>query len=478
MVYDEGFDFSFNNKDSSDYRSYFVFQKYGKNEDMNGSIKSKWVSYCYTTLVGWYHIGDQWGCVMGTKVGKSDTEITNGEAPKKQVVVEGSITEKSFMEKRTSKLKKKETFQSLYQNQLPSENRFVETMFQTRLELTADFKNHALVVDRINAMDYSWKAANYEEFEGLTILQLNKLAGRKKSKSGFFNFHENGAISLNDLFKTDSSNISKNSRVTKNNFKRNISNNNYDKSGAIPTNFNWMDHMGEPKSQGSCGSCFAVSTITMLEARLRKNYPELIKKYFGDPKKLSISLQHVLSCSITNQGCDGGYSYLVSKFFNEYDMVPTQCFHQGKGCNQSCPSGSELSKLKFSVSDYYYAGGSYGRTNEQNLLEEVYKNGPMVVSLEPEYSFMMYRSGVYDVNAKNWFKSNLSKPDWQKVDHSVLLVGWGEEEVKGKNVKYWLLQNSWGRNWGEAGYMKFKRGVDLLGIESIGEAAIPTLKEI
>jgi cathepsin C len=38
----------------------------------------------------------------------------------------------------------------------------------------------------------------------------------------------------------------------------------------------------------------------------------------------------------------------------------------------------------------------------------------------------------------------------EKVDHSVLCYGWGEENGQ----KYWLLQNSWGKDWGENGNFK------------------------
>jgi cathepsin C len=53
--------------------------------------------------------------------------------------------------------------------------------------------------------------------------------------------------------------------------------------------------------------------------------------------------------------------------------------------------------------------------------------------------------------------------EWERVDHAVLLVGFGEEQGK----KYWLLQNSWGEDWGEGGFFRMARGTDESGIESI-----------
>jgi len=98
-------------------------------------------------------------------------------------------------------------------------------------------------------------------------------------------------------------------------------------------------------------------------------------------------------------------------------------------------------------------------------MEELYTNGPITVGFEPSDEFMFYDSGIY--------KSQIGKKapqvaqEWERVDHAVLLVGWGEENGQ----KYWTVQNSWGKDWGENGYFRMARGENESGIESIAETA-------
>ena len=54
---------------------------------------------------------------------------------------------------------------------------------------------------------------------------------------------------------------------------------------------------------------------------------------------------------------------------------------------------------------------------------------------------------------------------FQPVSHSVLFVGYGIEN----GIKYWIIQNSYGPNWGDHGYFKIERGIDLIGSESMGD---------
>jgi cathepsin C len=59
----------------------------------------------------------------------------------------------------------------------------------------------------------------------------------------------------------------------------------------------------------------------MLEARLRRNHRLA--------KDLKLSVQQVLDCSFYNQGCDGGYSFLVAKFANEHHLVDNSAYQSG-----------------------------------------------------------------------------------------------------------------------------------------------------
>ena len=157
MIYDEGYEISFKN------HNFFVFSRYGDNKRKKPDINSKYVSYCYSTLIGWYRIDNKWGCFYGYKIGVDRNEVTNGEAENKQKVVQNEISKQS---------------DRIDEDVIT----FIESKFNERIELNENFKDHHKIVERINYSNQYWEAENYSEYKGLTLKDLNKIAGRIKYK--------------------------------------------------------------------------------------------------------------------------------------------------------------------------------------------------------------------------------------------------------------------------------------------------------
>ena len=48
------------------------------------------------------------------------------------------------------------------------------------MKLHKNFNNHQEAVDKLNSIPKLWKAKAYDHFEGKSLLELNKMAGRRK----------------------------------------------------------------------------------------------------------------------------------------------------------------------------------------------------------------------------------------------------------------------------------------------------------
>jgi C1A family cysteine protease len=68
--------------------------------------------------------------------------------------------------------------------------------------------------------------------------------------------------------------------------------------------------------------------------------------------------------------------------------------------------------------------------------------------------FNSYTGGVMKVSGCPKSSSN----------HAVVIVGYGVDAKTG--LQYWKVRNSWGINWGEQGYFRIQRGVNMCGIEA------------
>merc|ERR1719327_1838246 len=240
------------------------------------------------------------------------------------------------------------------------------------------------------------------------------------------------------------------------------------RAAKLPETFDWSNVSGidwlEPvMDQADCGSCYVASSMRMLSVRHK------IKQNQQDALPWSINMP--LHCGEYNQGCKGGYGSLVSKWGEDVGLLPATCMrYDTKG---SCKLECDLDKLegkRYRAANHRFIGGFYGNSSSKAMMEEIYHNGPIVVSFEPAEDFMFYSDGIYKSapsGAKVSMISGNREMPWQKVDHAVLAVGWGVENGQ----KYWRIQNSWGEDWGEDGFFRMVRDENDSGVESIPEAA-------
>jgi C1A family cysteine protease len=210
---------------------------------------------------------------------------------------------------------------------------------------------------------------------------------------------------------------------------------------ALPSSFNWCDHNGctPIKNQGNCGSCWAFATVGPLESLIKIN----------DGVTVDLSEQYLVSCNADGWGCDGGFwahDYHQWKMVNgetEAGAVLESNFpyeSQDVTCNPPHPKA-------YQIDSWHYVCPDCTPTTAQ-LKQAIYEHGPLSVSVCVNDAFQNYSGGVF------------SGPSCSTLNHGVVLVGWDDGDG------CWIMRNSWSANWGEAGYMRIKYGVNGIGSDA------------
>jgi len=337
-----------------------------------------------------------WGWAHGTGVNPSDWSCHIATRADNQNVT------KSYSLKRINKL----------QSQL-----FEEKLYEKNLEY----------IDQINRVQSSWKATHYDFMSKMKISDLIKMAGGTKSY------------------------IAQKPRATKPTEAQ------IKEVACLPDSFDWrnvsgVNYVSPVRNQGSCGSCYAYSSLAMNEARLRIKTLNQQQKVF--------STQDIVECAQYSQGCEGGFPYLISgKYAEDFGLVEESC-NPYKGQDGTCTTPKSC-KRSYST-NYHYVGGFYGACNEALMRVELVKNGPLAIAFEVYDDFFGYKGGVYHHTFVKDIKNFKFNP-FQLTNHAVLLVGYGVEN----DEPYWIVKNSWGTEWGENGFFRIRRGTDECAIESI-----------
>ncbi|KAI4838278.1 vivapain-2 [Plasmodium brasilianum] len=219
--------------------------------------------------------------------------------------------------------------------------------------------------------------------------------------------------------------------------------------------YDWRLHKGVTpvKDQGNCGSCWAFSVVGVIESQyaIRKN------------EMIFVSEQELVDCSLHNFGCDGGFTSLA---FEDIIDIGGLCTEDEYPYVANMPEMCQVDSCQKK-----YTINSYVEVPEDKYKEAIQFVGPITISVAASEDFIYYDEGIFDGECAG------------ELNHAVSIVGYGVEEkynsVTKKNDKhyYYIIKNSWGKYWGENGYMRIK--TDEFGLKktcSLDEAYIPLVE--
>jgi cathepsin L len=208
--------------------------------------------------------------------------------------------------------------------------------------------------------------------------------------------------------------------------------------------------------QGGCGSCWAIATVSTLEAHY-----EIYTAKNGPTR--TFSAQQTLECTPNPHecggkgGCEGatvelGMAWIMEHGLATEDEVPYLATDGKCSRNNAEPSkaGNDFEVFGKNVdSPELHGAAAFGlvgwRTLPQNedysLAKAVATHGPVAVSAAAS-DWFEYSSGIFDGCKVDTI-----------VDHAVTMYGYG----KVGHIKYWLIRNSWGHDWGEQGFIRVLR---------------------
>jgi C1A family cysteine protease len=208
-------------------------------------------------------------------------------------------------------------------------------------------------------------------------------------------------------------------------------------------------------NQGQCGCCWAISVTEAIESQ-----------WFlaGKGPLTSLSWQQLICCDCTTDdvGCNGGDPNLAYKYIEQAGGVESskaypftdagQPMPWETRCNTDQKQSGRCKQCKFEKSAAVASIAGYRNVtagDESALADTVALVGPVSVCIDSEV-WQTYDGGVLTKCGK-------------QLDHCVQVVGYDTTKTPG----YWIVKNSWGKDWGESGYIRIQMGHDLCGIADV-----------
>ncbi|KAG2526671.1 hypothetical protein JM16_003582 [Phytophthora kernoviae] len=205
----------------------------------------------------------------------------------------------------------------------------------------------------------------------------------------------------------------------------------------------WTDSncMSPIQNQGQCGDCWAFSTASAVESG---------QCIAGGKTSLSkYSEQQLVSCDSQNYGCSGGAPVYAIEYIQQNGLCTEDDYPYTSSEGTAASCSTSCSAVKTGVTGYETVTGA------SDLATAVAKQPVIVAVASGNNAWKQYTGGV------------ISSCDTSELDHAVVVVGYTDSE--------WKIRNSWGSDWGEAGYIRLERTSDDTGTCGMyGDMSYPT----
>jgi cathepsin L len=205
--------------------------------------------------------------------------------------------------------------------------------------------------------------------------------------------------------------------------------------------YDWRDFgaVTGVKDQGLCGSDWAFAAVQSGESSTKITFGTLY----------TLSEQNLVDCVLTLLGCNGGIAMLAFDWVLQFQggRFMQASDYPYTGTDGTC----RFDPAKAAGQIYGYVGGIQG--DEDDLAAKVVALGPAAAVVDASTAaFQLYSAGIFQ-------DDQCSALD---VNHGVGIVGFGVEG----DTEFWIVKNSWGEDWGEAGYIRMLRGKNECGVAS------------
>ena len=234
---------------------------------------------------------------------------------------------------------------------------------------------------------------------------------------------------------------------------------------------NTFNYLPSVKNQGQLGLCWAYAIAGAIEIDMWKNWGEevdIAEKYlayfakngydtalgsgtYGDGLK-SVSGGNVDYNEIFNGG--GAFEYTLSSLIAGWGLFEQDYIDNTTSLNMYLQNLSAVNWEDYRFGDVASVVGSehyYGSEDIGVIKDKIVENGSVLTNVQMED----LNAGLYNSNTYAYYASSEM---FSATDHMIEIVGWNDSfsasnfVVRPSGDGAWLVRNSWGTSWGDAGY--------------------------